>query len=211
LLGIILLTVLQVALARFINPPCTPLMLYRWLQGEGLRVQWRSLGSISPYLQQAVITSEDQLFLSHNGFDYAQINRAIREHLYKGRQRGASTITMQTARNLFLWQGHSWLRKILEAYYTFLIELLWNKARIMEVYLNIAEWGKGTFGAEAAAQYYFTRPASGLTTTQAALMAAVLPNPRRWSPAHPTGYILKRTNFILRHMHHFRPIKKLRR
>jgi len=207
-LSAILLSALQVVAFKFINPPGTPLMLYRWFRGEGLRMQWRGLGSISPHLQQAVMAAEDQLFPTHNGFDYTQINRAIREHFETGRQRGASTITMQAARNLFLWQGYSWPRKMLEAYYTLLIELLWDKARIMEVYLNIVEWGKGTFGAEAAAQRYFHCPCSSLTARQAALLAAVLPNPRRWTPARPSGYILARTAYILRHMRHFRPLKK---
>jgi monofunctional biosynthetic peptidoglycan transglycosylase len=183
-------------------------MVYRWFKDEDTNSRWRSLPEISPFLQQAVIASEDQLFLSHHGFDWKEIRQAIRESQENGRQRGASTISMQVAKNLYLYHKYSWLRKSLEAYYTVLIEIIWPKWRIMEVYLNIAEWGPGVFGAEAAARRYFRRSANSLTKSQAALMAAVLPNPRRWSPAHPTRYIQKRQTYILNQMDRFKPARK---
>jgi monofunctional biosynthetic peptidoglycan transglycosylase len=181
-------------------------MAYRWLQGEGLAFHYRSLGGISPHLQQAVMASEDQKFPSHHGFDWAQLRAAAEDYQSGRRQRGASTITMQVARNLFLWQGFGWPRKPLEAYYTVLLELLWPKWRIMEMYLNVAEWGRGVFGAEAAAQRHFGRSAAALTRHQAALLASVLPNPRRWSPARPTDYLRRRQAAILRQMGRFQAI-----
>jgi monofunctional biosynthetic peptidoglycan transglycosylase len=186
-------------------------MAYRWLNGERLDFRWRALSEISPYLQRAVIAAEDQRFLDHHGFDWREIERALEEYRQKERRRGASTITMQVARNVYLWHGYSWLRKALEAYYTVLIELLWPKWRIMEVYLNIAEWGSQIFGAEAASRRYFRCSAAALTKPQAALLAAVLPNPRRWSPEHPTRYIRKRQSIILHQMDWFRPIRKTSR
>jgi len=209
LAGLVVFSILQVAFIRFLNPPATPPMVYRWLSGEGLNFRWLSLSKISPFLQQAVIAAEDQRFLSHQGFDWEQIEQALQEYRQEGRRRGASTITMQVARNLYLWQGHSWLRKGLEVYYTALIELLWPKWRIMEVYLNIAEWGPGIFGAEAAARRYFRCSAATLTKPQAALLAAVLPNPRRWSPERPTRYIRKRQTTILDQMDRLGPILEI--
>jgi monofunctional biosynthetic peptidoglycan transglycosylase len=208
LLGLMAFSVHQVLLLRFINPPFTPLMVYCWIKGDGMDFQWRSLSEVSSFLQQAVLASEDQRFLEHSGFDWNQIQRAIQERQRRGRVRGASTISMQVARNLYLWQGHSWIRKGLEAYYTVLIEIMWPKWRIMEIYLNVVEWGPGIFGAEASAQHYFQRPASRLTKYQAALMAAVLPNPKRWKASQPTPYIRSRQSTILRQMHMFAPIRK---
>ena len=208
LTGLVLFTILQVLLLRFIDPLGTPLMVYRWIQGDGWDYRWRTLAKISPYLQQAVMASEDQKFLHHEGFDWEQMERAMEENQRRARHRGASTITMQAAKNLFLWQGQSWARKGIEAYYVILIELIWPKWRIMEVYLNIAEWGRGIYGAEAAARRHFGSPASSLTREHAALMAAVLPNPRRWSPARPTPYIEERKHSILGQMDQFRPLKK---
>jgi monofunctional biosynthetic peptidoglycan transglycosylase len=181
-------------------------MVQSRLSGDGLDFRWRSLSEISLFLQWAVIASEDQRFLDHHGFDWEEIGKAREEYQQRGRRRGASTITMQVAKNLYLWHGRSWLRKGLEAYYTAFIELLWPKWRIMEVYLNIAEWGPGVFGAEAAAHRYFGRSAAALTKHQAALLAAVLPNPRRWSPEYPTRYIWKRQSAILDDMDRLRPI-----
>lgn len=200
LVGIVIFSFLQVSLLRFVNPPLTPRMAHHRLSGQGLDYRWRSLTEISPFLQRAVIAAEDQRFFEHRGFDWNQVERALEEYRKKGRRRGASTITMQVARNLYLWHGYSWVRKGLEAYYTALIELLWPKSRILEVYLNIAEWGSEVFGAEAAARRYFRRSAARLTKPQAALLAAVLPNPHRWSPARPTPYIWKRQATILYQM-----------
>lgn len=211
--GLILLVIIlsvtsaQVILFKYIKPPCTPLMLYRLTHREGMQYRWKPLSWISPFLQQAVLASEDQRFVDHNGFDFNQINEALQEQTGKKRLRGASTISMQVARNLFLWQGRSWTRKALEAYYTVLIELLWNKQRILETYLNVAEWGKGIFGAEAAAIHYFRCSASAVSREQAALLAAVLPNPRKLSPVRPTTSILRRKAFILKYMDRFQPLR----
>lgn len=205
-----LISIFQVVLLRYINPPFTPLMLYWLVKGEGMDYRWRPLSMISPSLQQAVMASEDQLFRSHQGFDWEQIHRAIKENPKRKRPRGASTITMQVSKNLYLWQGQSLMRKGLEAYYTVLLELLWPKWRIMEVYLNVVEWGRGIYGAEAAARRYFNCPASKLTRPQAAILAAVLPNPRKWSPLNPTPYIIERQAQILDQIDGFRPLKKPR-
>ncbi len=207
--GLITFSIVQVSIIRFLDPPATPLMIYRWLSGEKLDFRWRSLPEISPFLQRAVIAAEDQRFLSHHGFDWKEIEQALEEYQKEGRIRGASTITMQVARNIFLWQGYSWLRKGLEVYYTALIELLWPKWRIMEVYLNVAELGPEIFGAEAAARRYFGYSAASLTKPQAALLAAVLPNPHRWSPKYPTRYIRERQSTILREMKKLEPIQLL--
>jgi monofunctional biosynthetic peptidoglycan transglycosylase len=207
LLGLLAFSVLQVLCVRFIDPPLTPVMAYRWWQGEGLQWQWRDLSRISPHLQQAVMAAEDQRFPDHFGFDLRQIRRALQRYNEDGRLRGASTLTMQVARNVYLWLGFSWLRKALEVYYTVLIEIFWPKRRIMEVYLNVAEWGNGIFGAQAAARHYFGVDAAAVSASQAAALAAVLPNPRRWSPAKPTPYIRRRRNRILRQMPQFKPFK----
>jgi len=203
-----LFSILQVIFLRYMNPPFTPLMIYWWVKGESIDYRWRPLSMISPSLQQALMASEDQLFRTHHGFDWDQIHRAIKENHKRGKLRGASTITMQVSKNLYLWQGQSWLRKGLEAYYTILLELIWPKWRIMEVYLNIVEWGPGIYGAEAAARRYFNCPASKLTRPQAAILAAVLPNPRKWSPLRPTSYILERQAQILDQIDGFRPLRK---
>jgi monofunctional biosynthetic peptidoglycan transglycosylase len=207
--GCVALSFVQVIGVKWIDPPITPTMVYSWLRGDGVRFEWSPLSRISPFLQQAVLASEDQNFFRHRGFDWRQIEQAIEAHGEGRRLRGASTITMQVARNLYLWQGRSWLRKGLEAYYTVLIELLWPKERILEVYLNVAEMGRGIFGAEAAALHSFGRPASRLSRSEAALLAAALPNPRRWSPAHPTSYLLRRQAEILRQMERFEPANTL--
>jgi monofunctional biosynthetic peptidoglycan transglycosylase len=208
LLFFLIVSIGGVLLLRIFDPPCTPLMLWRWAAGEGMRHEWRDLSGIAPALQQAVMAAEDQRFPDHCGFDWDQIGRAMKENLKRKRPRGASTITMQTSRNLFLWQGGGLVRKGIEAYFTLLLELFWPKARIMEVYLNIAEWGTGVFGAETASRAYFNRPASGLTAQQAALLAAVLPNPRHWSPAKPGSYVVLRAADIAADMHAFAPFKK---
>ncbi len=208
LLLFLIVSIGGVLLLRFVDPPCTPLMLWRWAAGEGMRHEWRDLKDLSPALQQAVMAAEDQQFPDHFGFDWDQIDRAMKENLKRKRPRGASTITMQTSRNLFLWQGGGLVRKGIEAYFTLMLELFWPKARIMEVYLNIAEWGSGVFGAEAASRAYFNRPAAQLTAQQAALLAAVLPNPRRWSPAKPSPYVARRAADIAADMHAFAPFKK---
>lgn len=195
-----LLSVLLVIIFRFAPVPVTPLMIQRGGEPNAPKRQyhWRSLHSISPNLPHAVIASEDQLFLVHRGIDYEAIQKVREENKRRKRARGASTLTQQVAKNLFLLPTRSWIRKGFETYFTLLIELMWPKRRIAEVYLNIAEWGPGVYGAEAAAQYYYKRPASELTLEQAARLAAVLPNPRVFSPKSSNAYVQSRTQHILK-------------
>jgi monofunctional glycosyltransferase len=201
-------TLLSVITYRFINPPVTPIMIIRVFQqafnGEKMRLsrEWVSLDKISPQLQLAVVASEDNRFLEHHGFDFKAIEKA-RDYneRKKGKNiRGASTISQQTAKNVFLWPQRSWVRKGLEAYFTVLIEFIWTKKRIMEVYLNVAEMGNGIYGAEKAARFYFNKPATELSPHEAALLAAILPNPLKWNPAKPTGYLISRQQWILWNM-----------
>ena len=171
-------------------------MVQRLVQGEGLQKQWAARSAIAPDLFRAVIAAEDARFCEHFGFDAVELDKAIRDWRRGRRVRGASTITMQTAKNLFLWPGRNFLRKAAEAYLTPWLELGWSKARILELYVNVAEWGPGIYGAEAAAQAYFGKSARALNANEAALMAAVLPNPREWSPAKPSAYIRERARTI---------------
>jgi monofunctional glycosyltransferase len=190
-------SVLLVALYRVLPPPATPLMLIRAAEGNGIAKEWRPLAQISPHLVRAVIASEDAKFCEHHGFDWDAIREAWRRYRRgEGKLRGASTISMQTAKNVFLWPGRDWLRKGFEAYFTVLIELAWGKERIIETYLNVVEWGPGIYGAEAAAQYHFHKPASALTADEAAHLAAVLPDPLKWSASRPDRYVAGRAAFI---------------
>jgi monofunctional glycosyltransferase len=202
-------TVFMVILYRFVPPPVTPLMVIRVVEQifnpeREIRLykDWEPLENISRHLAVAVITSEDQRFASHYGLDFEAIDKARKyNEKYKGRKtRGASTISQQTAKNVFLWPQRSWIRKGLEVYFTFLIELLWSKERIMEVYLNVIEFGDGVYGAEACAQTYFKKPASKLSRQEAALIAACIPNPLRWKPSRPTPYIKRKQQWILNRM-----------
>jgi monofunctional biosynthetic peptidoglycan transglycosylase len=168
---------------------------------------WTPYNDISPYVIRAVIASEDNRFYEHSGFDWIEIDHAIQENKSRKRHRGASTITQQVAKNVFLWPESSWLRKGLEAYYTILIEFLWPKQRIMEVYLNVAEMGKGIYGIGAAAQKYFNKKARELKASEAALIAACLPNPIRRNPAYPEKYIWKRHLQILDLMDKLGPLR----
>ncbi len=208
----ILLSFASALVMRIVPPPFTPLMLIRGIQGmsEGggfvMRKDWQPLEKISPYLVQAVIASEDQKFLSHSGFDLEAISKAYTSNRMGKKQRGASTISQQTAKNVFLWPTSSYFRKAVEVYFTLLIELVWSKERIMEVYLNVAEFGPGIYGAEQAARSYFHKPASNLTKREAAILAAVLPAPRRWNAARPTVYLLQRRQWIQRQMKNLGPI-----
>jgi monofunctional biosynthetic peptidoglycan transglycosylase len=181
---------------RFLPVPITPLMVIRLAEGEGLRKQWVSLNEVTPVLPQAVVAAEDNRFCEHFGFDWQELEGQIDALLAGERARGASTITMQTAKNLFLWPGRDLVRKALEAWLTPQVELLLPKRRIVEVYLNVAEFGPGIYGAEAAARAYFDKPASALSTGEAALLAAILPSPREWSPARPTAYLQGRARTI---------------
>ncbi len=181
---------------RDIPPLVTPLMLLRLLDGAGIHKSWRPLDEISPNLIRAAMASEDGKFCSHDGFDWKAIRADWQRNQRGGQLLGASTISMQTAKNLFLWPDRSWPRKGLEVYFTLLIELAWPKRRIMELYLNEAEWAPGIYGAEAAAQYHFKKTAAALSAQEAARLAAVLPNPRRWSASRPSAYIVARAGII---------------
>ena len=196
LLTIVLLLVASVGIHRFLPPPTTFLMVSRSLEGEGLSYRWRSLDEISPRLVEAVIASEDSTFCAHRGFDMKAIERALKSNEKGGRIRGGSTISQQTAKNVFLWPGRDWVRKGLEAGYTVLIETVWGKRRIVEVYLNVAEWAPGVYGAEAAAQHWFGKSASDLTAREAARLAAILPSPRRYNASSPGPYVRRRASQV---------------
>ena len=179
----------------------TPLMITRSIENDDeMQHKWVPIEEISENMALAVVSSEDNLFMSHSGFDFDQIQKAIEEAEKTGHQRGASTISQQTAKNVFLWNGRSWVRKGLEAYFTVLIELIWGKERIMEVYLNSIEMGPGIYGAEAVAQAHFGKSASKLTRREAALIAATLPNPLKYSSKNPSKYMRKRQRQITRLM-----------
>ena len=200
LLGI---TVLQVGTLRFVDPPTSAFMLWRQWDGRGeegfaLRQTWRDYDRISPQLPIALVAAEDQKFPQHQGFDLEAIDKARDSNARGGRVRGASTISQQVAKNLFLWSGGGYVRKGLEAWYTLLIEALWSKQRILEVYANIAEFGDGVYGAEAAAQAFFGKPASALTAAESARLAAVLPNPKKYSARSPGPYVQRRAAWIQR-------------
>ena len=203
-------TILSVVVYRFLPVWVTPLMVIRCCQqvseGRDLKLShdWEPLENISPSLPVAVIASEDARFMEHHGFDYEAIEHAAkrnREHPEK-RKLGASTISQQTAKNVFLWPGRSWTRKGFEVYFTTLIELLWSKQRIMEVYLNSIEMGEGIYGAQAVAEEHFGKDAKDLSKAQCALIAATLPNPRKFSSKSPSSYMLKRQARILKEMHY---------
>ncbi len=216
--GIVLLffgsTILFVLLYRWCPVYVTPLMVIRCTQqvwhGEKIRLRhhWVPMEQISPSLAVAVMASEDQLFLEHHGFDFNAIGQAIKERQSGKRERGASTISQQTAKNVFLWPGGGWFRKGLEVYFTALIELVWGKERIMEVYLNSIEMGDGIYGAEAVAQLHFGYEASRLTRANCALIAATLPNPLRYSSKNPSSYILRRQTWILNQMRYVERMKE---
>jgi monofunctional glycosyltransferase len=188
-----------IVLLRWINPPITITQLTNWIEGNGLKRDYIKFEDMSPNIRLAVMASEDQLFPDHNGFDLKSIQKALTSNSKK-RIRGASTISQQVAKNVFLWQGRGWVRKGLEAYFTFMIELVWSKQRILEMYLNVSEMGKGIFGIEAAAQKNFKKPAKKLTRTEAAMIAACLPNPKKYSVQPPSNYINRRYPWILTQM-----------
>ena len=201
-------SVLIVATLRFLPVPTTAFMLYRHYEDliedqtfKSIEYQWISAKKISSHASAAVIASEDQQFYNHFGFDLQSIRSSITAYLNGGRRlRGASTITQQVAKNIFLTPSKSFIRKGLEVWFTLLIEIMWSKQRILAVYLNIAEFGDHLFGIEAASQHYFGIPAKNLTRSQAAMLAATLPNPLRLRAARPSNYVIKRQNWILRQM-----------
>lgn len=199
-------TILAVVLLRFIPVYFTPLMFIRCAEqikdGESIKMHhhWVSLDKISPHLPVAVMASEDQRFLIHHGFDYKAIEKAVEHNMSSSKKRGASTISQQTAKNVFLWPGRSWVRKGFEVYFTALIELMWSKQRIMEVYLNSIEMGPGIYGAQAVAEDNFGKDAADLFRGECALIAATLPNPIKFSSKNPSGYMLKRKHQIEQQM-----------
>ncbi|MEG3113582.1 monofunctional biosynthetic peptidoglycan transglycosylase [Salinicola sp. 4072] len=211
------LSVLFVLVFRFVPVFGSMVMAERkvssWFQGDNLTIeqQWEPWSRLSDNAKMAVMAGEDQRFPDHWGFDVAQIKRSITQWSDGGDLRGASTLTQQTARNLFLWTGRSWIRKGLEAWFTLLLEALWPKQRILEVYLNIAEWDTGVFGLEAAAQHYFGTSAANLSVSQASHLAAILPNPRGWSASQPSAYVQQRAAWIQRQMRNLGGTAFLRR
>jgi len=197
---------LLVLALRWVPPPGTTLMVERkiesWVDGQPIDLQrsWRPWSELPDDLKIAVIAGEDQKFAEHWGFDVAAIRAALAHNQQGGSLRGASTLSQQVAKNLFLWSGRSWLRKGIELWFTGLIELLWPKQRILEVYLNSVEWGNGVFGAEAAARHHFNTDAPYLSAQQASLLAAVLPNPRQWSASQPSAHVSRRAGWIRQQM-----------
>lgn len=216
-LGFLALSVLLVLLFRqapvFGSMVMVERQVHAWVAREPLDIQhrWRPWDELSDHAKLAVIAAEDQRFLEHHGFDLVEIRRAWQASRNGGRLRGASTLSQQTAKNLFLWTGRSWVRKGLEAWFTLLIEALWPKQRILEVYLNIAEWDSGVFGLEAAAQHYFGVSAGQLTAVQASRLAAILPNPRGWDAARPSPHVERRSAWIRRQMNNLGGVAYLER
>lgn len=190
-----------IILLKWVNPPITVTQLVSWVSGHGLKRDYVRSSSISPNAKLAVIAAEDQLFPDHSGFDWKSIKKAMKYNEKKpGRIRGASTISQQVAKNVFLWQGRSWIRKGLEVYFTFMIELIWGKKRILEMYLNVVEMGEGVFGIEMAAKKYFNKLAKNLTRQEAAMIAACLPNPKRYTVKPLSAYVSSRSQFVMRQM-----------
>lgn len=203
------LSVLSVILFRWVPIPVTPLMLIRCVEQKSdgkkmhLEHDWEPFENITPKLQLAVVCSEDQNYLKHFGFDWGAIQKAMKENEQGKHMRGASTITQQTAKNVFLWPGRSYVRKAFEVWFTLLIEIFWSKERIMEVYLNSIEMGDGVYGAEAASQHWFKKKASKLTKDEAAAIAAVLPSPLKYKANPPSNYIAKRKEWIKQQMNYW--------
>lgn len=201
-------TIILTIILSFINPNLTMLMVIKrhtfteQSGGERIRKNWVSIDNISPSMVLAVCAAEDGKFMEHNGFDWEAIQKAMKNNKKGKKLKGASTISQQTAKNVFLWPKRSWVRKGLEAYFTFLIETFWSKERIMEVYLNVAEFGKGIYGVEKAAQIYYKKSAMQLTRNESAMLATVLPFPSKRNPAKPSSYMFRYQSTILRNMYH---------
>ena len=197
---ILILNVLFIVWGRFFNPPITITQIGGLLEYGRLQRDYVSYDEMGNNVKKAVIASEDQKFFNHDGFDYQAIEKAMKNNEKGKRLRGGSTISQQTAKNIFLWQGRSWFRKGLEAMYTFIIEKVWTKDIILERYLNSIEMGQGVFGVEAASQYYFGKSSKSLTVSEAAWIAAVLPNPKKYDPKNPSAYLRKKHSCIMRQM-----------
>lgn len=197
LLLLFIAQLVYIVILKWINPPFTLTQLGSLFSGNGLKRDYVDEDEISYNMKLAVISSEDQLFPDHSGFDWKSIEKAMKYNKKKpNRVRGASTISQQVAKNVFLWQGRSWIRKGLEVYFTKMIEWIWGKKRILEVYLNVSEMGKGIFGAEAAAQAYFKKPASKLSRREASMIAACLPNPKKYSVKPLSNYVSRRAGWV---------------
>ncbi|MGJ1445472.1 monofunctional biosynthetic peptidoglycan transglycosylase [Sphingobacterium spiritivorum] len=207
--GFFAITIFWVICLRFIDPPVTYLMIKRGFERKGtgkewkLEKDWLDYDDMSNNLKRAAIAGEDAHFMEHNGFDVQAIQKAMEKNQNGKKLRGGSTISQQVAKNVFLWPERSWVRKGFETYFTFLIELFWSKKRILEVYLNVIEMGQGVYGAEAAAQYYFSKSAKSLTKKEAALIIAILPSPQKWDARNPSTYVNGRANRIVRYMSHY--------
>jgi monofunctional biosynthetic peptidoglycan transglycosylase len=191
---------LYILLLRWVNPPITITQLVSWISGDGLKRDYVSMKDISPYAKLAVISSEDQLFPDHDGFDFKNIEKAMKHNQKSKSLHGASTISQQVAKNVFLWQGRDWIRKGFEVYFTFMIEWIWGKKRILEVYLNVSEMGKGVYGIEAASRYYYNKPAKSLSRQEAARIAACLPNPRIFTIKPLSAHVASRSAWIIGQM-----------
>lgn len=199
---IILANILFIVWGKFFNPPFTITQIGGLLEYGKLKRDYTSYNKMGNNVKKAVLASEDQSFFSHNGFDYKAIEKAMKHNEQGKTLRGGSTISQQTAKNIFLWQGRSWFRKGLEAVYTFIIELVWGKEVILERYLNSIEMGQGVFGVEAASQYYFNKSSANLTKSEAAWIATILPNPKKYDPKNPSAYLNKKHRWIMRQMNH---------
>lgn len=197
---LIILSILGVVAGRFINPPITLTQIGGIVEYGKLQREYISYGEMGNNVKKAVIAAEDQKFFVHNGFDYDAIQKAYEKNNQGKKLRGGSTISQQTAKNVFLWQGRSWIRKGLEAVFTFIIEKTWGKEVILERYLNSIEMGQGVFGIEAAAKYYFGKSSKNLTKSEAAWIAAILPNPKKYDPKNPSSYLKRKHNWIMRQM-----------
>ena len=199
-------SILAVILFRFVNPPITYLMIERGFERKAagkdwkIEKQWKNFDEISDNMKRAAVAAEDQSFLENHGFDFNAIEKAYKKNEHSKKLIGGSTITQQTAKNVFLWPGRSFIRKGLEAYFTMLMDVFWSKKRIMEVYLNVIETGDGIYGVEAASQEYFHKPAARLTNQQAAAIASIFPSPLRWSANNPSPYVRHRQYLIIKNM-----------
>lgn len=206
------ISIFWVLLYRFVNPPVTWLMISRGFERKADGKEWKidkkwiDIDSIADPMKRAAVAAEDAKFFEHNGFDFAAMEKALNKNAHSKKLVGGSTISQQTAKNVFLWQGRSYIRKGFEAYFTMLIEVLWSKKRIMEVYLNVIEMGDGIYGIEATSQYYYHKSASRLTPRQAAAIAATFPNPLKWSPVNPTAKVKRHQYFILKNMRRLGPL-----
>lgn len=200
---------LYIVMLKWVFPPITVTQLSNWIDGNGLKRDYVGLERISPHAGLAVIAAEDQLFPDHNGFDWKSIEKALEHNEKSKRIRGASTISQQVAKNVFLWNGRSWVRKGMEVYFTFMIEAIWGKKRILEVYLNVAEMGKGVFGIEAASMQYFKKPAKKLSRSEAAMIAACLPNPKKYTIKPLSRVVKRRYPWVETQMRNLYPDKEI--